>query len=143
MEKTVFTTKKYVCHLIVAVILLISFTFMYYTNFTANQLTEYQELALTVTVLGLICDISVLTYRYIRQCDYSHLKYHQPRIYMMDAITSYLSGMGICYYGATTSESIFYWPFVIAGWFFTFLFIVNIILSITVYVMSKLMNGGE
>lgn len=143
MEKTVFTTKKYVCHLIVAVILLISFTFMYYTDFTANRLTEYQELALTVTVLGLICDISVLTYRYIRQYDRSHLRYHQPRIYMMDAIISYLSGMGICYYGATSSEGILYWLFAIVGWLITFLFIANAILSSTVYIMSKLVNEGE
>ena len=143
MKKTVFATKKYVFHLIIAVILLISFAFIYYAGFTTNSLTESQELAVTVVILGLICDISVLTYRYIRQYDRSHLKYHQPRIYMMDAIISYLSGMGICYYGATSSEGILYWLFAIVGWLITFLFIANANLSSTVYIMSKLVNEGE
>ena len=85
----------------------------------------------------------MLTYRYIRQYDRSHLRFHQPRIYMMDAMISYLSGMGICYYGVTSSEGILYWLFAIIGWLIAFLFIVNAILSSTVYIMSKLVNEGE
>ena len=143
MRKTVFATKKYVFHLIIAVILFINFAFIYYAGFTTNSLTESQELAVTVVILGLICDISVLTYRYIRQYDHSHLKYHQPRIYMMDVMMSHLSGMGICYYGVTSSEGFPHWLFAIVGWLITFLFIANAILSSTVYIMSKLVNEGE
>ena len=43
----------------------------------------------------------------------------------------------------TSSEGILYWLFAIIGWLITFLFIANAILSSTVYLMSKLMNGGE
>lgn len=143
MKKTAFKTRTYVFRLINSTAFLIILSLLYYHHFMANRLTGVQELALTVSILGNISDISVSTYRYVYQYREKDLRRHHPKVYLMDLFMSHLTVIGFCYYGTTVSQGIEYYFFAIAGWLSISLFIVSLGLSFITYFINHVMNKGE
>ena len=143
MKKTAFKTRTYVFRLINSTAFLIILSLLYYHNFMANRLTGAQELALTISILGSISDISVATYRYVYQYRDKDLRRHQPKVYLMDMFMSHLTVIGFCYYGSTVSRGVEYCFFAIAGWLSISLFIISLGLSFATYFINHIMNKGE
>lgn len=131
MKRTVYQTRYYVLSLICGICLLTVFIYLYGHHLRECYLTLPQELALSISILGTLGQITMDSYRYIRQYSLGFLKRNYPILYHVNSNLTAITIISICYVEASLlKEGGFYWFFIVTGWLFIFVLFTNIALII-------------